>query len=79
MNYPQYRRQGLPLTSSHIESTIKQINRRIKGSEKFWRRDTGDAVLQLRADSLSDSRPMESFWRRWQAQPTGVNCYHAAV
>ena len=36
MNYPEYRRLGLPLTSSHIESTIKQINRRVKGSEKFW-------------------------------------------
>lgn len=79
MNYPEYRRLGLPLTSSHIESTIKQINGRIKGTEKFWRRDTGDAVLQLRADSLSDSRPLDAFWRRWQAQQTGANCYHAAA
>ena len=30
-----YRRQGLPLTSSHIESAIKQINARMKGTEKF--------------------------------------------
>ena len=36
MQYHEYRRQGLPITSSHIESTIKQINRRIKGTEKFW-------------------------------------------
>ena len=36
MNYPEYRRLGLPLTSSHIESTIKLINRRVKGTEKFW-------------------------------------------
>jgi len=79
MNYPEYRRQGLPLTSSHIESTIKQINARIKGSEKFWRRETGDAVLQLRADSISDSRPLVSFWRRWQAQQTGANSYQNAA
>ncbi len=31
-----YRRQVLPLTSSHIESAIKQINARVKGTEKFW-------------------------------------------
>jgi hypothetical protein len=79
MNYPDYRRQGFPLTSSHIESTVKQINQRIKGSEKFWCRHTGDAILQLRADSLSDSRPLESFWHRWQAQQNGANCYHAAA
>jgi hypothetical protein len=33
MLYDQYRREGLPITSSHIESTIKQINRRVKGTE----------------------------------------------
>jgi hypothetical protein len=78
MSYPEYRRQGLPLTSAHIESTIKLINRRIKGSEKFWRRDSGDAVLQLRADCLSDSDPLKPFWRRWQTQQTGSNCYQLA-
>ena len=33
IHYDQYRREGLPITSSHIESTIKQINRRVKGTE----------------------------------------------
>jgi hypothetical protein len=79
MNYPEYRRQGLPLTSSHIESTIKQINRRVKGSEKFWRRESGERVLQLRADSLSASQPLASFRRRWQAQQTGSHCYQTAA
>jgi hypothetical protein len=79
MNYPTYRQRGLPLTSSHIESTIKQINRRVKGSEKFWRRNSGDAVLQLRADSLSDSKPLAPFWNRWQTQQTGSNRYHTAA
>ncbi len=36
MRYGEYRKQGLPITSSHIESTIKQINQRVKGTEKFW-------------------------------------------
>lgn len=79
MNYPDYRRQGLPITSSHIESTIKQVNARIKGTEKFWERTSGDAVLQLRADTLSDSRPLQAFWNRWQARQNGVNCYRTAA
>jgi len=38
MNYPDYRRQGMPVTSSLIESLIKEINWRVKGTEKFWNR-----------------------------------------
>lgn len=79
MDYPRYRRLGLPLTSSHIESTIKQINRRIKGSEKFWLRSTSEAVLQLRADYLSDSAPLDTFWLRHQARQTGGNRYTHAT
>lgn len=75
MNYPRYRQQGLPLTSSHIESTIKQINLRVKGSEKFFRRETGETLLQLRADSLSDSQPLTPFWQRWHQRQTGANTY----
>lgn len=75
MNYPEYRQQGLPITSSLMESTIKQLNVRIKGSEKFWNKDTAEAVLQLRADSLSDSRPLDEFWTRWRKNLTGVNRY----
>jgi hypothetical protein len=78
MNYPEYRRLGLPLTSSHIESTIKQINRRVKGSEKFWSKASSEAVLQLRADYLSDSVPLASFWLRHQSRQSGVNAYAQA-
>lgn len=75
MNYPEYRKQGLPLTSSHMESTVKMINARIKGSEKFWRKDHGESLLQLRADSLSDSKPLAAFWVNWRSGLTGVNHY----
>jgi len=78
MNYPEYRRLGLPLTSSHIESTIKQINRRVKGTEKFWAQPTSEVVLQLRADYLSDSTPLNAFWLRHQASQTGTNAYTQA-
>ena len=79
MNYPEYRRLGLPLTSSHIESTIKQINRRVKGTEKFWSQPTSEGVLQLRADYLSDSAPLDAFWLRHQASQTGSNAYNQAT
>ena len=75
MNSPEYRRRGLPLTSSHIESAIKQINARVKDTEKFWRQDHANAILQLRANSLSHSKPMDIFWIRWQANQNGANRY----
>jgi hypothetical protein len=61
MNYPEYRKQGLPITSSQIESTIKQINRRIKGTEKFWS-DGADPMLHLVADRLSQTNVTARFW-----------------
>jgi hypothetical protein len=38
MRYPEYRRAGIPITSSLIESLIKEFNWRVKGTEKFWNR-----------------------------------------
>ncbi len=75
MNYPEYRRLGLPITSSLMESAIKQLSRRIKGTEKFWNKTTAEALLQLRADSLSDSEPLREFWTRWQQGITGSSRY----
>lgn len=75
MKYPKYRQEGLPLTSSHIESTIKLINIRMKGSEKFFHQDTGETLLQLRADSLCSSQPLKAFWQRWLRNQTGANTY----
>lgn len=61
MNYPDYRRQGLPITSSHIESTIKQVNKRVKGSEKFWDR-AAEAILHLAADHIGSPQILDRFW-----------------
>ena len=63
MQYPKYRQQGLPLTSSPIESTVKQINRRIKGTEKFWS-EGADPMLHLVADRLSQTNVTPHFWSR---------------
>lgn len=55
MDYPSYRRAGLPTTSCLIESLVKEINHRTKGSEKFWNDGpSGDAILHLTAALLSD-------------------------
>ncbi len=75
MNYPSYRQAGLPITSSHIESTVKQINQRMKGSEKFWTESGGEALLQLRADQLCDTAPMLLFWIQRAQRATGTRTY----
>lgn len=78
MKYDEYRRHGLPITSSHIESTIKQINRRVKGTEKFWNEMGAEALLQLTADYLSDTMPLNEFWQRRQQNATGQRSYSTA-
>jgi hypothetical protein len=37
-----------------VQSVLKQVNRRIKGSEKFWLRGGVEGVLQVRAAYLSE-------------------------
>lgn len=64
MDYPEYRRLGLPISSAPVESTIKQINRRMKGSEKFWLTGGAEAMLQLRAAQLSDDGRWAANWQR---------------
>ena len=62
MNYPEYRKQGLPVTSSMVESLIKEFNYRVKGTEKFWDNPEGaEAILQLRAAVLSDDDRLQTF------------------
>jgi hypothetical protein len=79
MRYEEYRRQGLPITSSLMESVVKQVNRRVKGTEKFWSEDGAEAILQLRADQLSDDQPLDVFWQRRQEAATGQRRYRPAA
>ncbi len=79
MRYDEYRRQGLPITSSLMESVVKQVNRRVKGTEKFWSEEGAEALLQLRADQLSDDQPLEAFWQRRQEAATGQRRYCPAA
>lgn len=60
MNYPEYRRQGLPITSSLMESLVKEINWRVKGTEKFWNNPDGAApILALKAAALSEDARLQ--------------------
>ena len=62
MDYPRYRRLGLPISSAPVESTIKQVNRRVKGSEKFWLKGGAEAVLQVQAAYLSQDDRARRLW-----------------
>ena len=75
MNYPHYRREGFPLTSSLMESMVKQVSRRVKGSEKYWSKEGGEVMLRLRSEYLSDDDPMGAYWTRRSRQATGMRTY----
>jgi hypothetical protein len=78
MKYHQYRRLGLPITSSHIESTIKQINRRMKGTEKFWNQGA-EPLLALVAGRLTETNRLAQFWRHRRNRLQPMRCYQTAV
>jgi len=55
MRYPAYRRAGLPVTTAWMESLVKEMNYRVKGTEMFWNDPAGaEAILQVRAAALCD-------------------------
>jgi hypothetical protein len=63
MDYPAYRRQGLPVTSSLAESLVGEFNDRVKSPQKYWDRAAdpegpdyqgAEAILQVRAALLSE-------------------------
>jgi hypothetical protein len=80
MDYARYRRLGLPVTSSLVESLIKQFNYRVKGTEKFWAPGTAESILQVRAALLSEDERLEEYmetrpclpFRRYQRHPREV-------
>lgn len=79
MKYAAYRQQGLPVTSSYVESAVKQFNQRVKGTEMFWSEEGAEAILQLRADHLGAEEPLTEFWQTRQAKQTGQRPYRKAA
>jgi len=76
MDYPRYRREGLPTTSSVVESLVGEFNARVKGRSKFWNRPSGaEAILQVRAALLSEDGRLERYFAH---RPGRASRRHAA-
>ena len=70
MDYPRYRREGLPTTSSLVESLVGEFNTRVKGRPKFWTRPTGaESILQVRAALLSQDDRMSRYFANRPGNP----------
>ena len=79
MDYPRYRRLGLPVTSAPMESLIKQINLRVKGTEMFWDDPNGaEAILHLRAAVLSEDRRLDHYLAKRSGWPFHRRTTHLA-
>lgn len=80
MDYPRYRQEGLPITSSWVESLVGEFNARVKARNKFWNRRQAagaETILQIRAAVLSEDdrlsrhfaeRPGSPFRRKVQPE-----------
>jgi hypothetical protein len=79
MDYPRYRREGLPTTSSLVESLVGEFNARVKGKQKHWNRPQGaESILQLRAAFLSEDGRLGRFFAArpgcpFRKRPTETN------
>ena len=69
MDYPRYRRLGLPVTSSLVESLVGEFNARVKGRDKWWNRPAdadalsgAEAILQVRAAVLSEDGRLRRYF-----------------
>jgi hypothetical protein len=70
MDYPRYRQQGLPVTSSLAESLVGEFNARLKSKQKYWNRPGGaEALLQLRAAVLSEDDRLARFFAQRPGNP----------
>ncbi|HRP05876.1 MAG TPA: hypothetical protein PLV87_13270 [Opitutaceae bacterium] len=71
MDDARYRQQGLPVTSAPMESLVKQINLRVKGTEMFWNDSVrgGEAILHIRSAALSDDGRLDTYLERRPGSP----------
>lgn len=68
LKYPTFRGLGVPLGSGAIESNIRRVvNLRIKGNSIFWRKENAEAMLQLRAQVVTN---------RWDARLSELRSFH---
>jgi hypothetical protein len=69
MDYPRYRRLGLPVTSSLVESLVGEFNARVKSRAQWWNRPAAEegtagaeAILQVRAAVLSEDGRLRRYF-----------------
>ncbi|MDA1015433.1 MAG: hypothetical protein O3A00_13400 [Planctomycetota bacterium] len=48
------------------------MNYRLKGTEKFWSKSGGEAVLQLKSDTISGSDPLSEYFAKRAETRTGL-------
>lgn len=63
MDYPRYRQNGWPIGSGVVESTVKRLGLRVKGSEKQWSIPGVEAILMLMTTMIAEDNRWETFWR----------------
>jgi hypothetical protein len=69
MDYPRYRQQGMPVTTALMESLVKEINYRVKGTEMFWNDPAGaESILQVKAAALCDDDRLADYLSRRPGQ-----------
>lgn len=64
MDYPTFRRNGWPMGSGIIEATVKQVAKRVKGTEKHWSMQGAEQTLQVVSQMISQDGRWDDFWRR---------------
>jgi hypothetical protein len=62
LDYPTFRQHGWPTGSSIVESTVKQVGKRVKGSEKLWSLPGVEQTLQVVTHLVSEDGSWDRFW-----------------
>lgn len=62
MRYPEYRAKGWPIGSGETEASVKQFNKRVKGTEQFWDEAGIEPILCLRAAWVSQDQRWTRYW-----------------
>ena len=61
--YPTFRKNGWPTGPGIIESTIKIVGKRVKGTEKHWNIQGAEQTLQVVTHLMSDDGSWEASWQ----------------
>ena len=71
LQYPTFRKLGIPLGSGAIESGIRRvINLRLKNNGMFWREEHAEAMLQVRTQVIS---------KRWDERVQAMRQHLATI